>query len=225
MTEATPSGVERLVRTAVEQAEEDRFLSLYGPWEPLPPEEVAVLLHGFERPWWLVGGWAVEAATGRRREHEDVDVSMLARDVPALYEHLKAEWHVWNNNDGTLHPLTDACPQAREPVNQLWVRKDAGSPWVMDVILIADRDGRWVSRRDPGHVAEVEEVTWRHTDGIRYQLPEIVLLHKASADRPKDERDLRVTWAVLDDAARAWLVEQVARLHPGHRWLRLFDEL
>lgn len=217
--------VERLHLTDEEQAEEDRFVALYGPWDPLTPAGVADLLSGFDRPWWIVGGWAVEAATGRPREHEDVDVSMLARDVPALYEHLKADWHVWNNNEGTIHPLSDRHPEAREPVNQLWLRRDAASPWVMDVILIADRDGAWVSRRDPTHVAPVEDVTWVHADGIRYQRPEIVLLHKAHAARRKDERDLRTAWPVLDTAARRWLVEQVGRLYPGHPWLALVEEL
>ena len=216
---------EPLVRTPEEQAEEDAFLALYGAWDPLTPPQVAELLDGFDRPWWVIGGWAVDAATGVPREHEDVDVSMLARDVPALHDHLKHDWHLWNNNEGTLHPLSDEHPEARVPVNQLWLRRNATSPWVMDVILIEDQDGLWVSRRDPTHVAPVEEVTWVHSDGIRYQRPEIVLLHKAHSARPKDERDLRTAWPVLDHAARSWLVEQVGRLYPEHRWLALMDSL
>jgi hypothetical protein len=219
------SEVERLVRTAAEEAEEDAFLRLYGAWDPLTPVQVADLLRAFDRPWWIVGGWAVEAASGRRREHEDVAVSMLACDVPALYHHLKADWHVWNNNGGVLHPLTDERPEPSEPVNQLWVRKDATSPWVMDVILIGDRDGQWVSRREPTHVAPVEDVTWVHSDGVRYQRPEIVLLHKAEKARPKDERDLRAAWPHLDEAARRWLLETLARLYPQHAWLALLDSL
>ena len=219
------TGIEPLVRTAEEQAEEDAFVALYGAWEPLTPPEVAELLAGFDRPWWIVGGWAVDAATGVPREHEDVDVSMLARDVPALHEHLKDDWHLWNNNGGTIHPLSDEHPEARVPVNQLWIRRNATSPWVMDVILIGDRDGLWVSRRDPEHVAPVDEVTWRHSDGILYQRPEIVLLHKAEKARPKDARDLRTAWPVLDDAARGWLVEQVGRLYPDHPWLALVKSL
>jgi hypothetical protein len=36
----------------------------------------------------VVGGWAIEAATGFRREHEDTDISILACDVPALITHV-----------------------------------------------------------------------------------------------------------------------------------------
>jgi hypothetical protein len=79
---------EPLRRTPQEQAEEHAFLRRYGPWAPLDPAGVAAFMAGFERPWWVVGGWAIEAFTGARREHEDVDVSILARDVPALREHV-----------------------------------------------------------------------------------------------------------------------------------------
>ena len=219
------SEVEPLVRTPEEQAEEDAFLRLYGAWQPLTPAQVRHLLVGFDRPWWVVGGWAIDAACGRPREHEDIDMSMLARDVPALYHHLKGAWHLWNNNDGVLRPLSDEHPGPTVPVNQLWIRKDASSPWIADVILIGDRDGLWVSRRDPDHVAPVEDVTWLHSDGVRYQRPEIVLLHKAEKARPKDQRDLRMVWPHLDDAVREWLTAAVQRLYPEHAWLELMESL
>ena len=51
---------------------------------------------GFERPWWVVGGWAIEAFTGAPRGHEDVDVSILVCDIPALREHVGERWQLWN---------------------------------------------------------------------------------------------------------------------------------
>jgi hypothetical protein len=216
---------EPLHRSPAEQAAEEAFLDLYGPWDPLTPLQVAEVLRGFERPWWIVGGWAIDAATGVPREHEDVDVSMRGSDVPALYELLKSEWHLWNNNDGALHPLTDADPAPREPVNQLWLRRNARAPWVMDVILVPDRDGLWVSRRDPNHVASIEDVTWVHEDGIRYQRPELVLFFKAKDARPKDERDLVTTWPALDDPAQDWLRARIDETYPDHRWVAVIDEL
>ena len=219
------STVEPLVRTPEEQAEEDSFLRRYGPWQVLTPSEVAAMLSEHDRPWWIVGGWAIDAATGLPREHEDIDVSMLASDVPAFYEHLKAEWHLWNQVEGSLTPYSDERPEPLDRESQIWVRRDATSPWVLDVILIPDRDGLWVNKRDPAKTMPVEEVVWTDADGIRYQRPEIVLMYKALKARPKDERDLRATWPVLDDAARGWLAEEVARLYPGHPWLPLMRSL
>lgn len=47
-----------------------------------------------------------------------------------------------------------------------------------------------------------------HTvDGIRYLRPELALLHKAHLDRPKDRAHLAA--AVLEPAARAWLITQL----------------
>jgi len=219
------SDVEPLVRTEEEQSEDEAFLNLYGPWSPMSPTEVATTLDGFERPWWIVGGWAIDAATGVAREHEDVDVSMLASDVPAFYEHLKREWHLWNQVSGTLTPFSDTRREPLDREGQIWVRRDATSPWVMDVILIPDRDGLWVNKRDTTRTATVDEVTWTHADGIRYQRPEVVLMYKALKARPKDARDLRTAWPVLDDAARAWLEGEIARLYPGHAWLPLMASL
>jgi hypothetical protein len=215
--------VEPLIRSETEQDEEDTFQRLYGAWAPLTPSGVADLMDGYERPWWIVGGWAIDAATGLPREHEDVDVSVLACDVPELYGHLKGQWHLWNNVAGSLTPLSDAHPDARDPESQIWVRAEAAAPWVMDVVLTPDRGGLWVNKRDPEHVASVEDVTWRHTDGIRYQLPEIVLLFKAALARPKDVRDLQMSWARMSDTSRAWLREQVARLYPEHPWTPLME--
>lgn len=72
----------QLTRTPEEQAEEDEFLAPYGEWAPMSRAEFAAEMQGFDRPWWVVGGWAIEAATGFRREHEDLDVSMLTCDEP-----------------------------------------------------------------------------------------------------------------------------------------------
>jgi hypothetical protein len=38
-------------------AEDLRFLDVYGDWDPLTPTELAGLMEGFEHPWWLVGGY------------------------------------------------------------------------------------------------------------------------------------------------------------------------
>src|SRR4051812_37315216 len=42
----------------------DEFDRWYGGWEPLAPSTIAEFMEGFERPWWIVGGWSVEAFTG-----------------------------------------------------------------------------------------------------------------------------------------------------------------
>lgn len=208
-----------LEKTDEERAEDEAFEALYGAWAPLEPSAFACEMDGFDRPWWVVGGWAIEAATGFRREHEDTDVSILACDVPAFVEHMRGRWHVWNNVGGILHPLGERWPTVEEPASQLWLRADATSPWVVDIPLTPDVDGRWSNKHLAGHVASVDEVTWRADDGIRYLLPEIVLAYKARLRRPKDEPDFAATLPLLDDRARTWLRTALESVVPGHSWL------
>jgi hypothetical protein len=212
---------EPLDLTPEELAEDDAFHALFGPWASFDLDGVRAFFDGFDRPWWLVGGWAIELFTGARREHEDVDVSMLACDAPALREFVGDRWHLWTNLGGTLRPLNDRWPDLPDPECQLWVRRDSGSPWVMDMPLSPDVDGLWRSKRLPEHVAPLDEVTWTTDDGLRVADPEIVLLHEAAQLRRKDRRDLDRSLPLLDEAQRGWLRQSIADLYPRHEWLDL----
>ncbi len=212
---------EPLRRTEAEAAEDLYWERLYGPWDCLDPARMRAFFDGFDRPWWVVGGWAVEAFTGVPREHEDIDVSILTCDVPALRAHVGDSWQLWNIADGALRPLTDRWPDVQHPESQIWVRRSATSPWVFDLPLTPDRDGLWSNKRLPDHVAPVEEVTWVADDGIRYLNPEIVLAYKSRLGRLKDNGDFERAWPVMDERARAWLRETVTALHPDHAWLDL----
>ncbi len=211
--------IEPLDRSPEEVAEDEEFLRRYGPWEALDPPALATFMAGFERPWWIVGGWAIEAFTGAPREHEDVDLSILGCDIAALRAHVGDRWHLWSNNGGTLRPLSDRFPEVLDVESQIWVREHAQAPWVIDLPITPDRDGLWTSKRMPEQVAPVEEVTWVADSGIRYLNPEIVLHFKARLGRRKDDRDLDRTLPLLGPEQRAWLRDAVRRTEPGHPWL------
>lgn len=206
-------------RSAEEQSVEEAFLALYGEWAPLTPVELREEMQGFDRPWWIVGGWAIEAATGFRREHEDTDMSILACDVPAFVEFMNGRWHVWNNVGGVLHPLGERWPDVDEPRSQLWLRAHAKAPWVVDVPLTPDAGGQWTNKYLDQHTATVEDVTWTAEDGIRYLLPEIVLVYKARLRRPKDDPDFAATLPMLDESRRAWMREALRVVADGHPWI------
>ncbi|MGH3362209.1 MAG: nucleotidyltransferase domain-containing protein [Nocardioides sp.] len=212
---------EPLRRTPQELAEDQAFFDRYGDWAPLDPPALAEFMAGFDRPWWIVGGWAIEVFTGAPREHEDVDLSILACDIPALREHVGDRWHLWSNHGGTLRPLDDRFPEVLDVESQIWIRRSSRDPWIIDLPITPDRDGRWTNKRLPDHVVPLEEATWVAGDGIRYLDPAIVLLYKAVLHRPKDDRDLDHTWPLLASERRAWLRDAVRRLYPEHPWLRI----
>lgn len=208
-----------------EPDEEDRaFMRVYGLWEPLSPAEVAALMDGFAGPWWIVGGHAIEAFTGVKRVHEDVDVVIFSRDVAALRRQVGERYHLWSNHGGTFRIIDDEHPEPLHPLSQIWMRRDAQSPWELDCILNPEADGRWQSRHDDSFVADLDEVTWVDEDGIRYLNPEVALLFKAKHDRVKDGVDLRTAWPLLSEDKRRWLRDRVSERYPDHRWTaRLAD--
>ncbi len=202
----------------IDDPEEAAFQQLFGPWAPLDPAGVADLFDGYQAPWWIAAGWALEAFNDLHRRHEDIDVAIFRRDVPRLREHLAATHHCWAIGEGRLAPLREDAPQLPDWADQVWIREHAWAPWLVDVVATPDADGDWVFKRDRDFTAPLPQVTWSD-DGIRYLNPEIVLAYKAKLDRPKDLADLAATLPKLERPARAWLRETVQRLHPEHRWL------
>ncbi|MGH3509177.1 MAG: hypothetical protein ACRDPI_02980 [Nocardioidaceae bacterium] len=204
--------------------EEDRaFLEVYGDWDPLTPSELADLMAGFAKPWWLVGGYAIEAFTGVARLHEDIDLVAFADAVPELRRQFAGVFHLWSNDGGTFRVIDDKHPEPLDPLSQIWLRRDARSPWRVDCILNPMVDGRWQSRHDDDFVAGLDEVTWVADDGIRFLNPEVALLFKAKQHRVKDGIDLANTWPLLSAARRDWLRERILLRYPDHPWRPLLE--
>ena len=199
--------------------EELEFQRLYGPVLPATRDEAKEFFDGFGLPWWIAGGWSIEAFTGIPRPHDDLDVSFWRKNVPALVEYAQGRYHVWSAGGAAIFPLSLENPVVPDTADQVWLREHALAPWRYDVVLNPDRDGRWVFRRDPSLDYELDEVTWVAGDGIRYLNPEMALAYKARLDRPKDRQDLTVTLPLLPQAKRTWLAEMIDHLHPGHAWL------
>lgn len=202
--------------------DEDRdFYRWYGPWKPLTPTGVKRLMRGAKFRWWIVGGWAVDAFTGRPREHEDIDVSFFRSDLGALLEHLGSRYCVWSNLSGTLRPLRKA-EDLLEGARQLWVRRDGGKPWVMDLAMNPHDGETWISARYEEIRISFDEATYvSGADGIRYLQPEIVLWMKAHRERSVDERDIAQILPLLKPNQMSWLRAAIETTHPGHRWLTL----
>ncbi len=211
---------EALTPTTAESDEAAYWAHIFGRWDPMTLPEVRDFMAGFPRPWWVVGGWAIDAFTGQPREHSDVDISIFASDVPALRAHVRGRWHLWNVAKADMRPLIDKYPDVFEPASQLWVREHGDAPWRIDIPLTPDHEGLWTNKMLAGHRAPLDEVSWVAPDGVRYLRPEIVLFFKARLQRSKDLRDFRLVAPLLDDVQRAWLRTAVASAWgEAHPWL------
>jgi hypothetical protein len=204
-------------------ADERDFQRLYGAWAATTPRSAAALLEGVAAPWWVSGGWAIDAFTGKPRGHKDIDVALFRRDVPALRRHAAGRFHLWAVGSGALRPLDDARPRIPGWAGQLWVREHAAAPWLLDVLLNPGGPRRWVFKRDRSIALPLEVATWVASDGIRYLRPELVLAHKLRHARPEDDLDLHATLPLLGADARTRLSDIVVRLEPSHRWRESID--
>jgi hypothetical protein len=93
-----------------------------------------------------------------------MDISIFGSDAEAFRLFLGEEWTPWNMDRTWLRPFDHRFRELRIP-SSIWVRRNAQSPWVLDVPLTPEQDGRWTNKKLPGHQAPLEDVTWtqRHS--------------------------------------------------------------
>jgi hypothetical protein len=209
------------VNVPINDLPEDEFQALYGPWRSLVPGEVATLLEGCPFRWWIAGGWAIEAGGGAPRHHEDTDLAVLRDDLASVRAWLST-FHLWETHDGTLRPLRPGDDMTPER-EQLWMRRGAYGPWLLDIVLSPSTGDEWVYKRDERIRLPLDEVGFVGTDQIRYMRPEVILLFKAKNVRPKDEADFASALERLDEAGRAFLIRALRLTLPAHPWLEALE--
>ena len=199
--------------------DDEDFERWYGPWSPLDVDGIARLLDGFDAPWWVVGGYAIERFTRTARRHEDIDIAVLRPDAGELLRFLAPDVQAWANSSGSLTPMLGGQVELPSDAGQVWVRRSALSPWEVDFVIAEERDGNWVWRHDPTVTMTLADLTWIDDAGVRFARPEVVLAHKAKWRQHKDDLDFEAAWPLLDDRAKEWLRAKVATMYPDHAWL------
>jgi len=195
------------------------FQRIYGPIRALTPTEAAALFDGAPFRWWVAGGWSVELGDIPRRFHEDLEVAVSRADLVALRDWLR-DYHLWDTPQGGIHHL---APGVDLPADheQIWVRRDAYSPWVLDLMLTPVEGDTWLYKRDARVSRHLDEVVRFGSDGVPFQRPEITLLFKARRRWEKDEADFAAIIPGLAPADRAWLRDAITMTEPPrHPWLR-----
>lgn len=196
----------------------EAFQHIYGPIRALSPAEASELFHGAPFRWWIAGGWSTELEPEPRRFHEDLEVAVPRDAVRELRAWLR-EYHLWDTHEGALRFL---APDVIVPIDheQLWMRRDGSSPWLLDLMLTPVAGDRWHYKRDLRVSRPIDEVIRPGSDGVPYQRPEITLLYKCRRRADKDEADFAAVLPLLAAADRAWLRDAIALTEPSdHPWL------
>jgi hypothetical protein len=187
-------------------------------WAAWRPEEVARRFAGVKAPWYVAGGWAIDLFLGfQRREHEDLEVAVPRDQFGELARNLD-DCELFVVGDGLASPLAHAGEMAAAH-HQTWVREVATGLWRLDIFREPAAGETWICHRDERIRLPYDRLIARTADGIPYARPEIVLLFKAKAARPKDDDDFAAALPRLEPETRRWLTWALELVHPGHRWL------
>ena len=192
-----------------------------------PVEAVAAELAGFDRPWHIASGWALDLFLGRvTRVHHDVDVEIARADQLALRRHLEARgWKFVTPYAGQFEPWPPDMRLEGER-HQAHAHRDGA---FIDCLLTEIAGGVWYYRRQPAVarlLPRAEMVTSGGSGpsaGLPYLAPELVLLFKSKntsgRSRPKDQADFERVFPQLEPERRAWLRWALAAADPGHAWI------
>ena len=190
-----------------------------GPWEPLSLDAAVRTFASASFRWWISGGHALELHLKRSwRDHEDTDVGVVRRDLPALYE-LLSEWDIHVAAAGELTTWRGEPLDITRHQNNLWCRLTAGTPWVLDVTIGEGSKSDWIYRRDPTVQRPWDMAVMRSKGGIPYLAPELQLLFKSKDPRPKDDVDAGEVIPTLDASQRNFLEHHLQADHPWQRLL------
>ncbi len=212
-----------------------------------PYDWIAGLMSTFTPPWFVCGGWAVDAWLGRQtREHGDFDITVFQHDQRALFDHL-ASWNLiahdpnvagaatepWDGRTLDLPAHIHARPGGtrNRELLEAWVRTPGSrSRDGQDLeIILNQRDGnRWVLDEESLVSLPVDK-SYRQALGVPVAVPEALMFFKATAyrgvpgyPRAHDEADFVALLPLLSGGRRAWLERAIARTSPAHPWLSSF---
>jgi hypothetical protein len=188
-------------------------------WERFDPARLLKVMHGFDAPWWIAGGWALDLWMGREtRTHQDVDVAILRGDQQKLYEALSAWGLYYATIDHSLLPLQPG-QWLEPPIHGVWMRQAHDAPWLCEFLLNEHDDTNWMFRLDPAVQMPLADIGSVVSEHVPILVPEIVLLHKAHERTAKDEADFRASVPLLTPSARAWLLSALNQWAPNHPWI------
>jgi hypothetical protein len=196
---------------------------------------VCRLMADYPVPWWVGGGWAIDAWLGEAsREHEDVEVCVLREDQGRLHAHLAEHGGSWR----FLTPVDERW--AELPVGDRWLDPPrfmlrvqatpetrpnvAGLPPAFEFLVNDVDGGEWLFPLDRAIRVPLERVAVASALGLPVVAPEILLLLKAwnrrRASVPnKDEHDFQRARPRMTPEQRGWLRKHLERLRPDDPWI------
>ena len=184
------------------------------------PQLVAELMRGYDQPWGVAGGWAVDLFLGRvTREHGDIEIAVLRRGQRELRAHLRGwEFEVVSHATHRREPWREGA-WIFPPDHEIHARRVGGDLHELEILMNEASADVWRFRRNPKVTRPLAAVFPRSEAGIPFLAPEIVLLYKAKRPNENDERDFTNACERLGGESRQWLRKALEVCHPRHLWI------
>lgn len=180
-------------------------------------ESVKNLMKGFNKTWFIAGGWAIDLFIGKKtREHKDLEIALFRKDQLNLKSYLK-EWGFKKVIKGALYEWENEFLEL--PIHELYATNKVNGDGI-EVLLNETKGHNWAFRRDLRISYPLNSV-WSYSEtGIPYLNPEIVLLYKAKNSREKDHQDFMIIKDYLTNDKRRWLRHALELHEPEHKWIK-----
>lgn len=184
-------------------------------------QKVTEVMKGFERPWFVAGGWAIDLFLDRvTRPHKDIDLAILRRDQLTLQQHFGG-WKLSKaipGRPGQLEPWNPG-EWLDSPLHEVHASRDEGPLMTLEVLLNESSNDLWLFRRDRRITLPLAELGRLSQLGLPILRPEVVLLYKAKNPKGIDEEDFRRSSRLISKKGRRWLRGALADCHSGHHWI------
>ncbi|MDN4606269.1 nucleotidyltransferase domain-containing protein [Sporosarcina highlanderae] len=182
--------------------------------------KVAEWMAGYDRPWGIAGGWAIDLFIGNQtRAHSDIEIAILREDQHLIKNHLTC-WKFDKVVNGELvnwgHEMLEL------PIHELH-GKHVGTGEALEVLLNEIDRERWVFRRATKITYPVSSLFLISGEGIPVLNPVIVLLYKAKNAQEKDHADFQVVKDLLETHDKEWLLQALEIHLPGHPWISVLQ--
>ena len=187
------------------------------------PLKVARLLAGFEKSWFVAGGWALDLFLGKvTREHKDIEIAIFRCDQLTLRNYLKG----WEFKKVVPEPKMHSELWKKDewldlPLHEIHAENKDSDLSHLEILLNESSDDKWRFRRNPIITRPISMLGTNSENGIPILNPEIILLYKAKNPNPRDEADFKNVLKMLGRKSRDWLKQAIQTCYPEHSWINI----
>jgi len=192
------------------------------------PKRAMQIMSGYNKPWYVAGGWALDLYIGReRRPHYDLDIATYREDQLTLQQHF-AGHHLqkYTGPDGAEYLETWAPGELLVlPDFQIVLEKNEEGYAAVELLLNESQGDEWIWRKNQEVRYPKAQAGITSSEGIPFLSPEIVLLFKSqhvwggNVNELKDQRDFAELLDILEFERRTWLKTTLETHYPDHKWI------